>query len=381
MTISVEKLEEIKNSREESLVLSGQVLDDEDVIRIATILKKNPFIKKVDFSYNNIGNAGAVAIAEVETLEELDFHNGLSGYDDYENHIGPSGIKSLASSTLKKLNLSGNPVGNDGIVYLANNSTIVELIVDDCEISSKGIKEFFKINTTTKKASFRVNNIGDDGLSTIHLNHTIEELDLSLCGISDLGAQFIAANDSLIHLQLNENKIQNTGALALAKHKKLSNLDVGGCEIGDIGAQGLAENKTFLYLNLHGNLLSAATTDDLAGYYFNSHDLVFTRTPEFIAQLKLQKKRSNTAISSRDTSPITSSPLITPSYTSSLQSAHQNDPHETAIAIATDPRYVGIFNNFSEEQLELFFNDFHDAVKPPPSKIRASGSVLPPIPM
>lgn len=379
MTIPVGLLEKIKSSTEEFFDLSGLKLDDKDVIQIAATLKKNTFIKRLNLSYNNIGDEGAAVLASVSTLEELDFHNGLSGYDDYANHIGDVGAKALANSQLKKLNLIGNSIGDKGIAFLSNNSTIVELIVDDCEITLEGIKEFFRTNATVKKLSLRANNIGDDGLSTISLNRTIEELDLSLCNISHVGAEYIANNSSLIRLQLSENDIQDSGATLLARHPKLKFLDLGGCNIGIEGALALSENQIFLRLNLYGNSLSSTVLVSLAGCYESHDDQVFIRTTEFIAQLP-QKKSADTSSPGTNPGgvPLAASPLLfTPTHDvhTEAQIIPSSPPEELIEQIAISaahlqlpPEIAAFFYTANPQSLQIFQAKFRKYSEPPPGK-------------
>lgn len=375
------------------LSLVEKNLTDEDMVALVKAIKSNAHIQALDLSVNNITAIGVEYLATLYSLVTLDIS---------ANDIGPEGVKFLAKSNLQKINISANPIGS-GAGEFSSSTHLVELIASECNITDVGARQLFQ-SAYIKILDLSTNSINGTSLEIIPSNVVLTELNLSQNGLRSECLQFFTTNKALIYLNLTnvfidtnditkliENSvleelilvqclINDDGARELSKSHTLKRLELFNNRITDIGAKHLLENMSLLYLGLNTNPITSGFVEQLRKSYAEYLGNSFTRTPEFIDQLKLQKKRPNTAISSGDTSPITSSPLITSSYTSSLQSAHQNDPHDTAITIATDPRYVGIFKNFSEEQFELFFHDFHDAIKPPPSKIRASGSVLPPGP-
>lgn len=259
LDIDFEKL--LKDIREnvfnkDYLNLSGQALKDEKIIQLAEALKDNSYIKKIDLSYNDIGDDGITAIAKIDRISELDIHNGLDGYDEYYNHITSIGAQIIAQSNLKKLNISGNLIGDDGFKFLAANRTIVELDVEGCGILADGAKEFFSINSTVIKLNLQANLIGDLGISTIASNNQLKELNVSNCTITHVGTKFIEGNTSLISLQMSGNII-GRGVCHLAKHIKLKSLNLSECEITDNDLELLATNNKIEELHLQYNKITS----------------------------------------------------------------------------------------------------------------------------
>lgn len=257
MPISKELLEKISQNTftEKHLDLKGQMLKDVDIFELTKALENNRYIKAIDLSYNDIGDNGIKELAKNKQIEELNLSNGISGYDDHYNHITAVGIKFLAQSNLNKLNLNGNPIGDEGIKHLATSKNMTELDVEDCNISADGLCFLLKINTSLKRLNVSSNEIEDKGLSTIADNHTLEELDLSMCKITGESTRFIEKNDSLVRLQLAENDI-GQGAGRLANHVKIKFLGLGQCNVCDDALFFFGENKTIKELVLSYNKIT-----------------------------------------------------------------------------------------------------------------------------
>ena len=82
-------------------------------------------LEELDLSHNNIGPAGASAIAK-----ELERVTGLSMLDLSHNNIGPAGASAIAKelksvSELKRLDISHNAIGFSGATELVNNLRLV----------------------------------------------------------------------------------------------------------------------------------------------------------------------------------------------------------------------------------------------------------------
>ena len=72
-------------------------LTDVEAIQLASVLKQNLYINKLDLSFNEIGDDGAKALSKVLTLEELNFTG---------NKVTVVGAEALGKSILiKKLSL------------------------------------------------------------------------------------------------------------------------------------------------------------------------------------------------------------------------------------------------------------------------------------
>lgn len=200
MPIAKSRIDKIVASASEYVDLRsmefGEELNDENVEDLVECLLKSTKIKvtKVNLSCNNIGDRSIIALQKFKTLEELDISNGLEGYQDFSNHITEKGAAILAESSIKKLNIGGNSIGDAGIISLASSKTITTLNAEDCSISANGASELFRINTTLKSLDLRANNITDKGVETLSGNHSLLSLNLSACGITNAGAIFLCKN-------------------------------------------------------------------------------------------------------------------------------------------------------------------------------------------
>ena len=77
-----------------------------------------------------------------------------------------------SNETLKYLNISDNPVGDDGISVISDglyiNATLIQLVARSCEFHSKGAKsigEMLQTNKTLKYLDISGNHIEDDGIT------------------------------------------------------------------------------------------------------------------------------------------------------------------------------------------------------------------------
>lgn len=99
------------------------------------------------------------------------------------------------NSTLKKLDLNRNDIGDDGAEVLLGslkfNRTLTTLDLSDNRISITGaaaLAEVLRFNRTLKEINFSINFISDDGaqmlLDALQVNTTLTELGLEHCGIN-----------------------------------------------------------------------------------------------------------------------------------------------------------------------------------------------------
>lgn len=203
-------------------------ISDDETIKLAEALKKNPHITNIHIVNQDVGDIGAAALAKVETITNLDLQC---------NNIHITGIKALASSKLKLLSLRENmdifgqlinsDMENDflTIIMLFNkNDTIRELNLQRTFIPNKFAAELLLSNTAIKTLNLSDNYLTDEALKYIANNKTIEYLDLSENNITDIGAEYISKNTNLQTLVLSKSKITDKGAYFLSKHSALKEL-------------------------------------------------------------------------------------------------------------------------------------------------------------
>ncbi|XP_078381247.1 NLR family CARD domain-containing protein 4-like [Oculina patagonica] len=221
-----------------------------DVVVLAEVLKGNSSLTKLNLSGNDIGDVGAAGLAEA-----LQNNKNLTELDLSYNYIGDHGATGLAAPLQKNTGLTGlslfhNYIGDQGAV---------------------GLAEALKKNTSLTELDLSENNIWDEGAAglaeALKKNTNLAVLELSLNYSGDEGATGLAEalkkNTSLTELYLSENNIGDKGAAGLAealqKNTSLTKLILLGNYIGDQGAAVLAEalqkNTNLAVLNLsHNNI-------------------------------------------------------------------------------------------------------------------------------
>jgi Ran GTPase-activating protein (RanGAP) involved in mRNA processing and transport len=163
-------------------------------------------LTSLNLSYNNIGAAGAEALAQSTTL------TNLTSLDLTYNNIGPGAAAALAQSTtltnLTSLDLSSNNIGDDGAEGLAQSTTLTNLTSLDLfsnDIGAGGAVALARSTTLTNLTS----------------------LDLAYNNIGAAGAEALARSTTLTNLtslNLVSNNIGDDGAEALARSTTLTNL-------------------------------------------------------------------------------------------------------------------------------------------------------------
>ena len=130
---------------------------------------------ELDISGNNIGDDGLVYVATAlgakSTMKVLNIM--------LSRRIAVNGAKSLGSAlavnrSLEKLNISYTSIGDEGVAHIAHalqtNTTMKVLDVSNCGISSKGAESLataLAASSSLKKLDIRFNKIGDDGITYI----------------------------------------------------------------------------------------------------------------------------------------------------------------------------------------------------------------------
>ena len=224
----------------------NQIVDCAPIL--AQAMAANSTVTKLNLSENEIGDSGAAALAKA-----VEVNSTLAELYLLSNKIGDSGAAALAkaveiNSTLAVLSLSSNGIGESGAAALA---------------------KAVEINSTLTLLYLHRNVIGDSGAAVlakaVEINSTLTKLYLSGNGIGDSGAAALAKaveiNSTLTKLDLSGNGIGESGAAALAKaveiNSTLTELYLLSNKIGDSGAAALAKaveiNSTLTVLSLSWN--------------------------------------------------------------------------------------------------------------------------------
>ena len=260
------------------LAMAGCHLHDDHV---TTLLKKiihNKLkcIEEMCFHINNIGDEGAVALADgLKSCSNLQYL-ALSA-----NSINDEGAVALADglkscNNLQHLTLHTNSISDEGAVALAdglkscNNLLVLNLSTNN--ISGEGavaLADGLKPCNNLQYLNLSTNSIGDEGAVALADGlkscNNLKYLNLSTNNIGAEGAVALADGlKSYINLQylgLYTNNIGAEGAVALADGLKscsnLQDLHLSTNNIGDEGAVALAEGlkscTNLQYLNLSTN--------------------------------------------------------------------------------------------------------------------------------
>jgi hypothetical protein len=153
-----------------TLYLSGNNIGDEGAIAIAEALKVNAVLTELNLQLNSIGHDGAKAIAEA-----LKVNTVLNELHLYRNNIGDDGAKAIAealkvNAVVTTLSLWDNSIGDEGAIAIAEalkvNAVVTTLSLSDNNIGDEGaiaIAEALKVNAVLTKLWLGGNGMGDAG--------------------------------------------------------------------------------------------------------------------------------------------------------------------------------------------------------------------------
>ncbi|XP_048034866.1 NACHT, LRR and PYD domains-containing protein 12-like isoform X2 [Megalobrama amblycephala] len=227
---------------------------DEGCAALSSALRSNPsHLRKLDLSVNNLGDSGVKLVSAV--LENP--HCKLETLWLRECGVTGEGCAALAlalrsnPSHLRKLNLSGNRLGDSGVELVSTGlenpyCKLEELRLMDCGVTDEGcaaLASALRSNPShLRKLDLTVNNLGDSGVKIVSAvlknpHCKLEELWFRKCGVTDEGCAALASalrsNPShLRELGLTGNKLGDSGVKMLSDlkddpHYKLQSLWFG----------------------------------------------------------------------------------------------------------------------------------------------------------
>jgi len=240
---------------DESLSITHAGLEEEDVTRLVEALNENRHIRKLDLSYNSIGNGGAAALLDllVRPLDEIDLT---------ASNIGPSGAERLSKLRIQTLKLSGNPIGKEGESFFAD-AVIVNLYLDECGITENGIALLLK-NEHIRNLALSNNDISIDAVLAFPTEGCLlERLDLSQNNLFDESIAGIDNLKSLKFLDLGSNSLDGQSALAISKLSSLKTLILSQNKIKPDAVKIILQNSNIETLNLFNNKLFFSEDDRL----------------------------------------------------------------------------------------------------------------------
>jgi serine/threonine protein kinase/Ran GTPase-activating protein (RanGAP) involved in mRNA processing and transport len=230
-----------------TLDLSGQALDDDDVLAMAA----QPALASIThlvLADNHIGNRGMRALAAARPFA------GLRALTLRDNRITGDAVACLPGVLhhLTRLDLAHNGLGARGAELIAAAPlALVSLDLAGNDIGTRGAEAIAASDTCAalERLSLADNGIGSDGASAIATSRSlarVRELDLSRNRIGPAGAAALALSanvSNLASLSLAQNALGLEGLeLLLSSHKfsQLETLDLSSNDIGPQGAMALS---------------------------------------------------------------------------------------------------------------------------------------------
>jgi Ran GTPase-activating protein (RanGAP) involved in mRNA processing and transport len=282
-----------KNKTITKLDLNGHNIGDDGAKALAAMLEKNKTITILNLSSNGIGIEGVIALGRACAGKNIAIEFGNDKKNDLfklaqgtftgttlnfaYNNIGDAGAKALAgmlekNETITELDLSSNNIGIEGAIALGRACAGKNIKV---EFGNNGVNNLFELaQETFTGTTFNLwgNEIGGAGAKSLadmlKVNKTITKLDLSGNNIGDDGviaiAEALKENNTITTLNLLYNNIGKDGAIAIAGMLKMNNtitvLYLSGNNIRKEGAiaiaKALKENKAITKLYLGGNAIT-----------------------------------------------------------------------------------------------------------------------------
>lgn len=192
-------------------------------------------------------------------LELLAEHPDAAGLEELslpENRLGPKAARPLAASdklrSLRRLDLAGNPLGDEGAETLARAElpALVELRLAGCGIGPRGARALASspLAARLERLVLSGNPLGDDGARALADGDwpRLRALDLARARLGARAAWALAAAPSLaalVALRLTRNRLDASAAAALGASTALAaleTLELSRNPLGDDGARALA---------------------------------------------------------------------------------------------------------------------------------------------
>ncbi len=231
-----------------TLNLSRKDLTDKDILILCQALETNTSLKKLYLEWNQIGDEGAIALARHKEFTTLTF---------FANNITDIGAKAFKNHhALTTLILQGNPVGAEGLAAIKTMLTLnkAQKIWPGLKWNSPGSEPHEPVAAPVKQSS----QIDETILRKLRNNDpSLVELSLTKQKLTDADVlilcEALKKNTAVKTLNLWNNQIGDQGAIALAQNKTLTTLQLGCNKISDAGAKALSLNKSFTTLHLQTN--------------------------------------------------------------------------------------------------------------------------------
>lgn len=218
-------------------------------------------------------------------------NKSLTSLKIFRENFGPEEAEILAQNTsLNKLSLEDNQVGDNGAIALSNNNSITKLTLWNNNIGPEGAKALAQNHSLTE-LSLCENNIGLEGAIALSQNTSITALHLGENHLGPESALAMANNKSLKILNIRDNDLGDQGAKALAQNTVCTAISLDNTNIHDEGLIALAHNTKFIYTDLSDNNFSKQSINHFINIVLNTpcSRIIVTKIPKIDDALKTRK--------------------------------------------------------------------------------------------
>nr|XP_014349731.1 PREDICTED: ribonuclease inhibitor-like [Latimeria chalumnae] len=235
---------------------------------LCSFLKQNQSLRELDLNSNKIADSGMSEICKADNNQL----QKLSSSNCYLTSICCEVLSSFLSRnhSLTELNLSNNPIRDAGMSLICNvsNNQIQKLSLNSCSFTSgccEVLSSCMRRNRSLTDLDLSFNQIQDSGMSLICKadNDQIQNLRLNSCsltsGCCEALCSFLKQNQSLRELDLNSNKIADSGMSEICKadNNQLQKLSLNSCSLTSGCCEALCsflkQNQSLRDLDLNSN--------------------------------------------------------------------------------------------------------------------------------
>ncbi len=212
----------------------------------AKLFLNMPWIKSLDLSSNPLGDEGAKTLASLITLEELRLQSC---------NITPDGVKVfLNNKTLTTLDLSGNAVRYEGLLVLLSLSNLINLALTACKIKKLSKSTHYTINKNLKTLNFGQNSLeNQEMISLLTYCPGLTQVDFGFMKTSAIDLNQIVKFQNLKILKLDCIALTDENVLDLSNHPFITELSLLSCGLSPTGLGYLSKNPVLKKLDLSNN--------------------------------------------------------------------------------------------------------------------------------
>ena len=243
---------------------------------IILFLKKNLFVETLNISGNSIKAKGFALICKGLNYNKNLINLNISNNDIHNKGL-TKGLNNITCCKLYSLNLSYNPLLNDGVKMLTesfkNFHNLKKLNLAFCSFEFPGFEcllTALRFNKKIEYLNISGNNIKSKNFEKLKIcfsSFGVKYLNMSKCGLENESAlilgECICGNESLRKINISENKIGDAGFKSFipmfATNHNIESFDCSINFISDVTAKDFIKNmkynRTLRKLNLYDNQL------------------------------------------------------------------------------------------------------------------------------